>query len=173
MERRFSPDGERVVTAADDRTARVWPAESDAAIETLRPGGWVFSVAFSPDGERVVTAGDRTVRIWDAESGAELETMRPGGESASFSSDGERVMTASGRTVRIWDAESGAELETLRGHRYTLWSAAFSPDGDRVVTASLDGTVRIGTRRAAPNSRPCGRADPSRAPPSPPTASGS
>ncbi len=32
----FSPDGERVVTASNDRTARIWDAESGAQLETLR-----------------------------------------------------------------------------------------------------------------------------------------
>ena len=35
MSAAFSPDGERVVTASDDGTARIWDAESGAQLEIL------------------------------------------------------------------------------------------------------------------------------------------
>ena len=50
----FSPDGTRVVTASEDKTARVWDARSGKALtEPLRHEGSVRSAQFSPDGTRV------------------------------------------------------------------------------------------------------------------------
>jgi len=55
----FSPDGQRIVTAGDDQTAKVWEATNGIALLTLKGhSGWVNSVAFSPDGKRIVTAGN-------------------------------------------------------------------------------------------------------------------
>ena len=67
----FSPDGTRVVTASDDRTARLWDAETGKEIAVLQAhNGTVRSAAFSPDGTRVVTASDDgTARLWDARDG--------------------------------------------------------------------------------------------------------
>ena len=57
IQRGFSPDGTRIVTASGDRTAKVWDAETGAETLTLKGHtGDVFSASFSPDGKRIVTA---------------------------------------------------------------------------------------------------------------------
>ena len=68
----FSSDGSRVVTASDDKIARVWDAKTGAVLATLSGHtDRVISAAFSPDGSRIVTASqDGTARLWDATNGA-------------------------------------------------------------------------------------------------------
>ena len=68
----FSPDGKRIVTASEDKTARLWDAETGKPIGEPLTGHTdaVMSAAFSPDGKRIVTASeDKTARLWDAETG--------------------------------------------------------------------------------------------------------
>ena len=106
----FSRDGTRIVTASEDKTARIWDVATGKEIAVLRGhNAPVYSATFSPDGSRIVTASeDKTARIWDAPSAKEIAVLR-GHEayvrSAGFSPDGLRIVTASlDKTARIWDA---------------------------------------------------------------------
>ena len=73
----WSPDGKRLATASDDKTAKVWDAASGKELLTLRGhNDSVTSVAWSPDGKRLATgSGDQTAKVWDAASGQELLTL--------------------------------------------------------------------------------------------------
>jgi WD40 repeat protein len=151
----FSPDGQRVVTASDDRTARIWDAATGKELAVLHGHeNWVINAQFSPDGQRVVTASDDgTARIWDAATGKELVVLR--GQlisvyEAAFSPDEKWVVTASADgTARVWEAATGTEVAVLRGHGDRVTHAAFFPYGpfwpyrQWVVTASVDGTARV------------------------------
>ena len=65
----FSPDGKRILTGSDDKTARVWDAENGQEILSLkRHTASVNSVAFSPDGKRILTG-----------SGESQNNGKPGG----------------------------------------------------------------------------------------------
>ena len=66
----FSPDGKRIVTASEDKTGRVWDAETGREIASLNGHqDRVWTAAFSPDGKRIVTASsDKTARVWPVEN---------------------------------------------------------------------------------------------------------
>ena len=64
----FSPDRKFVLTTADDKTMRVWNAETGEQVAVL--GDRMSSVAyaaFSPDGRRVIAISkqDPTAHVWD------------------------------------------------------------------------------------------------------------
>jgi len=62
----FSADGTRIVTASNDKTARVWDVASGRMLALLEghtgPVNWAV---FSADGSRVITASDDyAARVW-------------------------------------------------------------------------------------------------------------
>lgn len=138
----FSPNGQRVLTASDDSTARVWDANSGKPIGgPLQHGAKVNSASFSPDGARIITASeDGTAQVWDATSEKPLSAPLQHSAnvtSASFSPDGALIVTASADgIVRLWDAGTGKQIGSPIEPGSHTHFAAFSPDGRRLITAS-------------------------------------
>jgi len=145
----FSLDGLYVVTASDDRSARIWRADNQTTEAVLRGHeGTVYHADFSPDGASIVTASwDRTARIWAVDTGRQLQVFTGHDKvvrSAAFSSDGKRVVTSSDDgTARIWRSDGTGDVVTLYGHEGAIQSAVFSPDGLSILTASDDQTARV------------------------------
>lgn len=144
----FSADGSRVVTAAQDGTARVWETDSGRLLATLETSvPMVSSASFSRDGRSVVTiTEDRVPRVFVVATRrvAKLEGHQGFVTSAVFSRDGARVATSSwDKTARVWDAATGKMLAVLEGHKAEIESVSFSGDGKRLVSASADGSARI------------------------------
>ncbi len=143
-----SPQGRRLVSAADDGTIKLWDMDTGEALSTLRVSSkGVFSVAFSPNGRRFASAGsDRMVTVWDAGTGDVLRTISghtAAVHSVKFSPDSERLASASAdRTIKIWEAETGALQLTLSGHTNLVACVTFRADGKRLASTGEDGSIR-------------------------------
>ncbi|MGD1804937.1 eIF2A-related protein [Dapis sp. BLCC M126] len=142
----LSPDGKTIATASNDKTARLWDADTGQELSTLNHQDRVRAVAFSPDGQTIATASDdKTARLWDATTGKEIATLlhQDWVNAVAFSPDGQTIATASDdKTARLWDATTGKELATLL-HEDQVWAVAFSPDSKTIATASDDKTARL------------------------------
>ena len=143
----FSPDGQRLASAADDGKVILWDVHSRKLLATLEGHkGEVYSLAFSADGRRLASASrDQTMMLWDVASRKPLVTLEGHKDlvtSVAFSPDGKQLASASAdETVILWDLASRKPLVTLEGHRGPVTSIAFSHDGKRLASASADETV--------------------------------
>jgi WD40 repeat protein len=141
----FSPDGQRVVSAGADGTARVWgPA---GRVLTLRHDGPVNTASFSRDGKTIITASDDgSADIWRTSDGRRLFELKQGApvNTASLSPNGKLAVTAGRNGVAIvWNARNGAPYRRLNHGTEAVNDVAFSRDGRLVVTAGADGIGAI------------------------------
>src|SRR6266516_1949449 len=109
---------------------------------------WVWSVAWSPIGERIASASsDSTAQTWDATNGDHPNVYRLHTDSvyaAAWSPDGKRIASAGGDgTVKVWNATNGQLLNKFQLYGNTIWSVAWSPDGKRIAIASNNKTVQV------------------------------
>ncbi|OUC12381.1 MAG: hypothetical protein B0A82_22685 [Alkalinema sp. CACIAM 70d] len=142
----FSPDGQTIATASDDRTIKLWRRDGTLLKTLQNSRSYVWSVVFSPDGQTIAT-GDtgNTIKLWDR-TGKLLRTLKghQGGVTCVvFSPDGQTLASSSSdNTVKLWNRE-GKLLHTLVGHYDQVNQVRFSPDGQSLTTASSDRTLKL------------------------------
>ena len=113
----FTPDGQRLISSAVDRSLRIWDAASGRSLARWKLHGDSYAFAISSDGERVamrvsqgVGAGmdAPTMELWDLESGQQLLSYRGFLEMAAiigFSPDGRRLGSDWWQyELRLWEA---------------------------------------------------------------------
>jgi WD40 repeat protein len=105
----FSPDGQTLASASNDRTIKLWDLQSKKEIATLTGhSNTVNSVTFSPDGRTLASASnDRTIKLWDLQNKKEIVTLTGHNREISkvvFSSDGQILASGSKieDTIKLW-----------------------------------------------------------------------
>lgn len=176
-------EGRWLVTASDDKSARVWDLTDGRLLRVLRPPigehnlGKLNAVALSPDGATIALGGwtspvgfTDSIYIFDRTSG-ELRRRISGLPNVilhlAFSPDGERLTAAlgGGEGIRVYRSDDWTESGRDTDYGAASYWVAFDHDG-RLASSSYDGYIRlydrslklIAKRRAPGGQRPFGLA---------------
>lgn len=147
----FSPDGNILATASDDKTIKLIDGAFQEICTLTGHTRAVKSIAFSPDGILASGSWDKTVKLWDVETKKEIYSLT-GHQlqitAVAFSPDGKILASASfDKTIRLWDI-SAKQLKNhpcriFVGHTWAVLAIAFSPDGTILATGSDDNTIKL------------------------------
>jgi WD40 repeat protein len=139
----FSPDGTKLVTASRDSTARIWDAESGAAVgQPLPHPRLVRRALFTPNGRYIFTiCFDGIGRFWDSSSGQSAAISQivhsESISSAAFSGSGGWIATGStDGMIKISDATTGSAVAQVR-RKENVHTLVFDPtDDQRLLSVS-------------------------------------
>lgn len=124
--------GQFLVTAGDDKTARVWLVRTGELLQVLRPpiaGGWegrLYGAGFSPDGATVAVAGDtgagfggpNRIYLFDRGNGRIKQVINAGDgpiKRLQWSSEGNLLATCSAKPAEVLVFDMGRGGKKLGG----------------------------------------------------------
>jgi RNA polymerase sigma factor (sigma-70 family) len=150
---RFSADGKTVMSAAVDRTFRVWQAADGKEVRAATLPRVPFEI--SPDGSLVAASRERhqqrggpldpTLDLWETATGKvrhQLGGHQDGVWQVAFTPDGATVAVGTGQQgVVLWDTASGKQLN--RWPASASMALVYSPDGKTLATGGMDCAVRL------------------------------
>jgi WD40 repeat protein len=142
----FTPDGNRLFSAAFDSTVRQWDVASGKELRRHDLPDYVRAMALSPDGKTVVAGTVKgAVRAYDASSGKELWRAEEGATvgAVAFTPNSRTVATATRSLITIREPRTGKCLNASTQPAHPGLCAAWSPDGARLGVAYENGEVRV------------------------------
>ena len=138
-----------LASGSQDHTIKLWDTHTGQCLKTLQGHtNWVFSVAWSPDGQTLATASfDHTIKLWDIHTGKCLKTLLGHLSlvwSAAWNPDGQTLASGSAdETIKLWDTSTGQCLKSLQGHTSLVYSVAWNSDGQILASGSQDHTIKL------------------------------
>ncbi len=135
----FSPNGNFVAASRGGSIYR-WVLATGELVRAINtPQGHIWSLAFTPDGNRLLSGGqDKTLRLWDVATGKELANFE-GNEapvcSVAITPDGRYAVSGSrDMTVHLWEIATAKMEREFTGRKPITPILGYAP-----VALSFDG----------------------------------
>lgn len=156
----FSADGSKLVSAAADKSIRVWDIAKASTIRTITSTAVSNQAIFNKDATQIITAdADNTLRIWAvAKPKPKKDAKKPAGDKPVRELKGhakpvtslalilpQGTMVVSGSedgSARTWTLSNGRASRTM-SLGAPITAVAVRPDGQQLAVVGTNGTGRI------------------------------
>lgn len=133
----FTPDGRRLISAAEDNKVVVWDFITGADLTRLRGHrAQINGMAIAPNGVNILTTSvDRTIRQWDRDNGGEsgrfsLSTQKSDVSSIVYNHADQHIYAVNDEgSIFEWDTENLKQVRLFRPGDQPVISLVFSADG--------------------------------------------
>lgn len=149
---RWSPDGSKLASGANDNLVNVWSATGRREHTLNQHQAAVKALAWCPWQSNLLATGggtaDRTIKFWNTANGNCINSVDTKSQVSSLVWNAEHRELISGHgfsenQLTIWKYPTMTKVTELVGHTERVLSMAISPDGTTVVSAAGDETLRF------------------------------
>lgn len=142
----FCRNDKYVISAADDKSMRLWDRSSGQEVQRVEFTANPNSLELSSDGNIITVAHGSSVSFWETETMKKLKeiTVPTLVATASLHPD-KNIFVCGGDDFKMYkyDYITGNEIESFKGHFGPVHAVSFSPDGELYASGSEDGTLRL------------------------------
>lgn len=137
----YSPNEEKILSAADDGSVFVWNSFSGEILAQLNYHKQsVRHALYSPNGKYIVTSSaDGTDIIWNANNYTIRHVLKGNNQfyvAIAFSPDSKYVAISHDYVIHVWNLDDGKEKACLKGHKTWVNSIEFSNDSQKIFSYS-------------------------------------
>lgn len=142
----FCRNDKYVVSAADDKSMRLWDRSAGQEVQRVDFTANPNSLELSTDGNIITVTHGSSVSFWETETLKKLKeiTVPSLVATASLHPD-KHIFVCGGDDFKMYkyDYITGNEIESFKGHFGPVHAVSFSPDGELYASGSEDGTLRL------------------------------